>query len=337
MTTTPPLDTSAAKAANTALVVLGMHRSGTSATGGVINLLGVDFGKRLYQAQVNVNEKGFWEHQAIVDLHDELLLELASRWDDPRLLPEGWHTQPSLQQFRARLAKIIAADFAGSPLWGLKDPRMCRLLPLWKDLFASLGIKPLYLIVLRDPLEVAASLQKRDGLSISKSMLLWWQHHVLAERETRGCPRVFISFPELLTQPQAVLERIGSCLGLEWPTPLERAMPAVTGFLAPNLRHHLEPPLSGGTPAETGAEEAYRAYLSAMANPGIAQIDAEQDFTAYYQTLEPLLLEHLASLAAENRAAQQTLARYYDCFAVKAAKRLCMLEKAFFSLFTARH
>lgn len=320
----------------TALIVLGMHRSGTSAMGGVLNLLGVDFGERLYQAQQNVNEKGFWEHSAIVDLHDELLIELASSWDDPRVLPEGWQERENIAAFRTRMARIATEDFANSPLWGLKDPRMCRLLPFWRDLFAELAVKPLYLIMVRNPLEVAASLHKRNGFSLDKGLFLWWQHQVLAERATRDAPRVFVSFPDLLVQPEATLERIAQRLDLEWPTPLAQALPGISEFLTPSLRHHRELAFTGGSRLDIDVEAAYRSYLDAAADLGDSTAGAEAAFLAYYRDLNPLLLEHLASLAEEHRAAQQTLARNYRCFAIKIAKRLCLLEQALAPFFASR-
>ena len=74
---------------NRALIVLGMHRSGTSAFSGVLNLLGVDLGAHLLPAS-NTNQSGYWEHEEIVAVHDRLLMALGSSWDDPSPLPPNW-------------------------------------------------------------------------------------------------------------------------------------------------------------------------------------------------------------------------------------------------------
>jgi hypothetical protein len=328
----------ASSLSNTAVVVLGMHRSGTSAMGGALNLLGVNFGARLYQAQRNVNEKGFWEHSAIVDLHDEILLNLASSWDDPRLLAEGWEEQSEVTRFRIQIARVLTKDFAESPIWGLKDPRMCRLMPLWRKLFLELEIRPLYVIMVRNPLEVAASLSKRNGFSLGKSLFLWWQHQTLAEMETRGLPRVFVAYHGLLTQPEKTLERIGAHLGLAWPNPLNKAMRAITEFLSPSLQHHRNLEFEGDSLLEIRVEAAYNAYLRAAASPASAEMgktaEHSQAFLEHYRTLSPLLLEHMSSMAEDARRARLTLQQYYDCFAVKAAKRVCLLERYIASLFS---
>src|SRR5690348_5945376 len=72
-----------------AILIVGMHRSGTSALTRVINLHGVPLGRQLLEAAFD-NEAGFWENQAVVQLHERILEHLGSSWDDPRELPSGW-------------------------------------------------------------------------------------------------------------------------------------------------------------------------------------------------------------------------------------------------------
>lgn len=74
---------------NNCLIVLGMHRSGTSAATRACNLLGVDFGTRLMAPSPD-NPLGHWEHDDIVPLHEKLLKVLESSWDDVRKLPKNW-------------------------------------------------------------------------------------------------------------------------------------------------------------------------------------------------------------------------------------------------------
>lgn len=141
-----------------AIIVLGMHRSGTSAVTGALQRLGVDLGADLMPAQTGVNERGFWEHSAIVDLHDGLLDALEYTWDDVRPLPAKWWQDVRVIPFRAELRDILAKDFAATRLWGLKDPRMCRLMGLWHELLAECGCRPVFLHMFRDAAEVVASL-----------------------------------------------------------------------------------------------------------------------------------------------------------------------------------
>jgi hypothetical protein len=222
-----------------ALIVLGMHRSGTSAMSGALAQLGVNFGDRLYRPQKDVNEKGFFEHGLIVDLHDKLLQYLGSSWDDPRPLSEDIFLDDSaLAPFRHRLTKMVQRDFAGSAIWGLKDPRISRLLPLWKMIFSELGIQSQYIIMVRSPLEVAASLFRRDGFSAEKSVFLWWQHMIESEAKTRNDRRVFVNYSDLLRDPSGCLRQLQAALQVDLPRTVESAKPDLDSFLVSSLRHH---------------------------------------------------------------------------------------------------
>jgi len=306
--------------------------------GGVLNRLGVDFGDKLFQAQQGVNEKGFWEHGPIVNCHNELLLNLGSSWDDPRPLPEGWQDLGEIQTFRRHLRNIVTRDFEKSPLWGMKDPRMCRLLPLWKDIFETLPVNPKYLIMVRNPLEVAASLAKRDGFSLDKALFLWWQHQALAELGTRGYTRIFVAYQDLLHQPENTVARI--CAKFELPLS-RNAIPAITAFLAPSLRHHKDLSFEGGSKVVTEVETAYRvsmraASLEAHKEPLEEIREQTEAFFAHYRSLNPILLEHMAIMAREAREAHRLYRKYYDCFAVKIAKRFCILGNYLKSMLVAR-
>jgi glycosyltransferase involved in cell wall biosynthesis len=225
------------QSAKKAIIVLGMHRSGTSAVTRVLNLLGVELGNNL-MPPYRGNEKGFWEHLGIVSLHDQILARFDSRWDDPAPLPDGWWKDSTVQVLKGRILDVLRRDFSASPLWGLKDPRMCRLLPLWEQIFSELGCEPFYVIMLRNPEEVAASLEKRDGLSGQKSDVLWLDHTIAVESGTRGRPRVFIAYDQLLSDWEKTMTRVSTRLDVNWPRSYADAAPAVAEFLEPNLKHH---------------------------------------------------------------------------------------------------
>lgn len=320
-----------------AIIVLGMHRSGTSAMAGILACSGVDFGQHLYPAQDNVNDKGFFEHGPIVDCHDELLLELASSWDDPRPLPAGWTERASVTAYRQRLTTIVRGDFHAAPLWGLKDPRICRLLPLWHAILSDRGVRSHYVIVVRHPLEVAASLARRNGISRDKSLLLWWQHQTQAEAQTRGQPRIFVRYDELLSNPENLLHRLGETFALCWPRGSDEARAEISNFLTPALRHHHDLPFVNRSPIETAVADAYRDFCRAAQDDqsgidGTLASHAEA-LSSYIEELNPVLMEHLAAVAEKSRNADLALKRYYGCYAVKIAKRLCLLEQRIASLF----
>ncbi len=220
-----------------AVIVLGMHRSGTSAVMRMCNLLGVDIGNKLLKPN-SANEAGFWEHEDIVDIHEEIFEYLGSSWDNVSILPDDWHKLDGIKSYKTRLKEIINRNFSDSPLWGMKDPRQCRLLPLWLDIFNEINIEPLFIIVLRNPDSVALSLNKRDGFVVDKSLLLWCEHNIEAEISSRGYKRCFLSFENIMSNWQKLVKKISSELGLNFPIPIKDIEGKIGGFLNSSLVHN---------------------------------------------------------------------------------------------------
>jgi hypothetical protein len=220
-----------------ALVVLGMHRSGTSALCRVLSLAGATLPRRLL-APLEENEKGFWEPAEIVAAHEEILRSAGSRWDDVLESPTPWCQSPMAEPAIARMEELVRSNYGDSPLIVLKDPRICRLMPLWLKVLERLEARPCCVLPIRNPLEVAASLKKRNGFTISKSTLLWLRHVLDAERDSRGLARSFLRFESLLEDPRRALAKISADLGLAWPRASYRADLEIEEFVAENLRHH---------------------------------------------------------------------------------------------------
>lgn len=230
------MNTQAAMPGRPLILVLGMHRSGTSALAGTLAQLGVDFSTRLIDAAED-NPKGFFEHADIWQLDQELLEGLGSQWDDPLPLPAGWPDGPFAAEIVPKLQAIVERDFGGSTLAGIKDPRMCRLLPAWLPWLGAAGFAPRATLVLRDPVEVMASLARRDQLPPGQVAWIWLRHLLEAEAATRTLPRVVVRYAELLRDWRAEVARIASVLDVAWPVAPEAAAPAIDAFLEPTLRH----------------------------------------------------------------------------------------------------
>ena len=226
----------AQQARSQAVVVLGMHRSGTSAFGGAIARLGVDFGERLARPAKD-NQKGFWEHLEIVELHDKLLASLGSSWDSDAPLPADWVSRDRSRETQAALAGIVERDFADQPLFGFKDPRISRLLPLWFTIFEQLKIEPCFVLMVRHPWEVAESLLRRNGIVPSKALLLWLRYTLEAERATRGRSRAIVSYTQLLEDPPTILRKVWQNLNLA-ERPSSSFDEGLGDFLEGSLRHH---------------------------------------------------------------------------------------------------
>jgi len=226
------------KRSRRAIIVLGMHRSGTSALARTLNLCGVDLGSSLMPPGPEDNVKGFWEHMDIYQTNEKLLEELNSSWDDVRSLPEGWRNSDAAQRYKLEIISILERDFFNSSFWGVKDPRICRFLPLWRPLLEQTGSKPHFLIIVRNPLEVVSSLAKREGFSKGKSCLLWLKHLMESEKGTRNSSRIFVTYEELLSDWKGLMSRVQRFFRFRWPNTLKKAGPEIDAFLENSLRHN---------------------------------------------------------------------------------------------------
>jgi hypothetical protein len=317
---------------NNALIILGMHRSGTSLLTGLLSQVGVVMGRRLYAPQKGVNEKGFWEHEDIVDTHDELLLHLGSQWDDLLPLGKEWWKADVVQPFADRLTGLVRRDFSRAPVWALKDPRMCRLLPLWFHILASQQVSPTFICMNRNPFEVVASLQKRDGFSRDKALVLWLSHSLSAELYSRGQPRIFIDFDQVVQNPATALLKIEREAGLVFPVPVNEASKKIEAFVSPGLRHHKANETSEQMHEGIAlmAHELHRAF-GEMAAGNSAPYDlldsVAADFKVYQSKWNPELVDQIRYLNQERADYRIKFFRIYKSWSWLLAKPLWLMEK----------
>ena len=222
-----------------ALLVLGMHRCGTSALTRVFSLLGADLPKNMLGANPT-NETGHWESLDLITIHDDLLASAGSRWDDWRAFNPDWIQSGIAEGFRKKLVGVLKHDFDGSPLFVVKDPRICRFVPLWLDVLEWFGAEARVVISIRNPLEVAVSLKRRDNFPLAKSHLLWLRHALDAERATRQLPRAIVSYDDLLDNWRSVVGTVAAKTGLHWPRRSDRSELEIDQFLADAVRHNAD-------------------------------------------------------------------------------------------------
>jgi GT2 family glycosyltransferase len=217
-----------------------MHRSGTSALMGVLHLLGVDLGSNFLNPSED-NPRGFFENFDIAQINEKLLTTMNSAWDGLSPLSDKWWIREDIKIHKEEIVKVIQRELRGSVLAGFKDPRISRLLPVWKIIFEEVSMHPHFVILLRNPIEVADSLRKRNGFPLEKSLLLWMNYMLDAEFYTRGLPRVFVSFDDLLKNIEKVIGRISTALNLSFPRNYFDARKDIEQFIEPRLRHHSLP------------------------------------------------------------------------------------------------
>ena len=213
-----------------------MHRGGTSAVARILSLLGADLPRDLLDAGDD-NPSGFWEPKPIMELNDELLASAGSAWDDVSAFPASWYGSPPEGEFRELAVQQLEEQYPDSKFFVLKDPRICRLVPFWVAALDEFGAVPVFVTPIRNPLEVAASLKERNGFSTPKGLLLWLRHVLEAEHQTRGHPRVFISYERLLEDWEGEARAIADHLQISWPRLNHSARDEVERFLEPRRRH----------------------------------------------------------------------------------------------------
>ncbi len=221
------------------LVILGMHRSGTSALAGVFHLLGTNLGNQFIDSEPEINLKGYWENREANHFDDRLLKFLESDWYDVLDLPNQWLEKSRKAGFDEELTQLLKANFSGETPWVVKDPRLCRLLPFWLEVFQKEKVGVKCLIVLRHPFEVAQSLKKRDGIEMPHALLLWLRYVLDSELNSRSTPRNVITYENLLNDWRAVLEKVEGTLGFGLCFTSDVVNKKIDAFLDHRLRHYV--------------------------------------------------------------------------------------------------
>jgi hypothetical protein len=253
--------------------VLGMHRSGTSALTRVINLLGADLGTNLMGA-TPANPRGHWERLDLCDFHETVLTEIGSAWNDPRPIEEAMlNAHPAAARWRDLLAAIITSEFAESRLFAVKDPRSCRLLPIWYAAAAQLGLELRPILMLRHPFEVIASLNYRQPIETDVALSLWLSHVLAAERSTRAHKRAFVRYEDLLLDWRGTMMAAGRALDINWPKIDDPTVSNVLSlFVNRGDRHHLHSTHHHSSKLAALATETYTA-LSQMSEARREEMD----------------------------------------------------------------
>ncbi|WP_420136645.1 sulfotransferase family protein [Sphingomonas sp.] len=233
----------------TAILILGMHRSGTSALTWLLGRLGATLPADAIAA-TDDNARGYWESQALVKADDQLLRVARSSWFDPRALDLSRLPLDGLRSRKSRIREAIAAGWGEAPFLAIKDPRQCRFVPIVAQVLEDMEIEPRGVLMLRKPGEIARSLESRNGITPAYAHLLWLRHMMDAERATRGRSRAIVDYDGMLSDWRETAARLAPLVDQPgWrPDPAESAL--IDGFLDPSLRHHrgtqvpLEEPLA---------------------------------------------------------------------------------------------
>jgi hypothetical protein len=287
-----------------AIVILGMHRSGTSAVAGVVAALGAGTPKTMMGTNI-WNPRGYFESDRIVAAHEELLTSAGSYWHDWRQIDPSWFCSEQAEPHRRKIKQLIVEEFGDQSLIFVKDPRICRMVPFTASILIEVGYDPIAILPLRNPLEVARSLNTRDKFGVAKSTLLWLRHVLEAEYYSRKMPRSVLLYQELLSDWRGQVDRSARNTGILWPDRSAASDSKIDQFLTRELYHQRASfdELNDHYEIARWARDTYGAFIKIAAGSKseelLDQLDrVRADFDDACRTFDAVLAEQESAAAA---------------------------------------
>jgi hypothetical protein len=248
------------------IVVVGMHRSGTSMLSRLLNIAGMYLGdeEEMYPAK-DSNPKGHWEHTGFLDINERIFVLFGADWGSVPLYPSDWLDLPDIRVFKEEASAFVANTFTDKPVWGWKEPRTTLTLPFWRQVVPDIR----FVICVRNPLDVAASLLTRNQFPVALGTALWHVYTAAALKETRPEERIFAVFNDFFTDYHAALDPILEFLNLP---PLKKGSAQdeeAAHFIDAGLNHHRHSLEDVLTSAEV-AQQTKQLYETLLRSPEAA-------------------------------------------------------------------
>jgi hypothetical protein len=278
------------------VVVLGMHRSGTSAVAETVARLGLappDPTGLITPGPFN--QRGYWESQRLVTINEAVLRHLGGTWSAPPRPTDGWAGAGDPGTARVRAAvQAFAGQELGGPHKMVKDPRLSITLPLWRTVLAQ---PPVAVLVLRDPLEVARSLERRDGFPLTLGLALWQRYVRQAVASIVDLAVFVVEYSDLLDRGAPSVEDLAAFLTqCRLPVDPDRVAGAAAS-LAPDLRHHRP----GGPAARGVIPSALVAECRAVLETLSASAGGHRRWAAPALDAEPAWVDDVIGLVAAGQ------------------------------------
>ncbi len=217
------------------VLVLGCHRSGTSITAKVLEILGCNLGEELLPAQPESNPLGHFENIDALEFNEKLLEHLSTDWKDPQPLNANHSFENIKKRTEVELDKLIQ-QLLKKEITALKKPRIAFLLDLWAPALEKQNLELKIVVAMRHPSEVAASLLKRDSLETILGLQLWAQATINSLKFARKHVNHFVFYDDLLAEPKKTVMALSNALQM----PIDYG--SIDDFLAvnikPDLKHH---------------------------------------------------------------------------------------------------
>jgi hypothetical protein len=248
----------------------------------VLSLVGVDLPVDLMVSNAD-NPAGLWESRAISAFNEALLVSRGSGWDDTLVRNHiGKFDEADVYQ----AYQLLEANYAGDRPIVLKDPRISKLTDLWDAAARSARYWPKYIVLVRDPWEVAASFSECNGFSMGKGLFLWAGYMLAVEKTTRTAERLFISYDDFISGPIATLDRIAASFGTAFPR-RRGAEARVSAYVQNSQRQKRQVP-RGNQLIGAGIDDFFQSLLTACRGEPLAAAPGERletwlaDFTSLF-------------------------------------------------------
>jgi hypothetical protein len=227
-----------------AILIMGMHRSGTSIASAIISAFGFSLG--INQLPPNEeNEKGFFENSAIVELNDELLRYMNLAWDSIGFTWNVGFSDEEFAGFREKARAILINEFSDCKNIVIKDPRLCYLFEFWQGILVENGYSIRCIVLVRNPLECARSQERRHdkdpdfhvlGKYTDQVLLLWYTYLRKALMAIGSEPTIVVSYEGLLTQSAEWIEKLSRFAGVTLTE--KQKSDYVISLIDQNLKHN---------------------------------------------------------------------------------------------------
>jgi hypothetical protein len=297
------------------VLVLGMHRSGTSLCSHILSALGVDMADNIAAPGAAYptpdNAGGHWERWEIVEFHDRILglfnRNYSGRFHD-FALPVAWWADPRVAEIRREIAAFLERRM-GEDYFGFKDPRTVRLMPVWHQILNELKLAPRIVLCLRNPAQVARSLHARDGIDPANGEYRWLVHMIDFYRYASNFDFCTVEYEDWFDNPAATIEKLQKFLDLPWQQSEADLSLVLSGVIDPTARHDDTTHREASQPlvrtlyklaGQAGQDNATRDQISYIVS----------QFVSFQQLQRPLLqaFEGVAEVAAKFPAIEQEAA-----------------------------
>jgi len=224
------------------IVVLGMHWSGANAIVRALQVAGVDFGASLPGMPRSAHKNRF-EDPDFLRINEKLFQLFSSSGDSLEPIARDELKSEKIDGLKKEAVALLGERTKSPGIFGMKDPRVVRLLPFWREVFERCKLDASYVIALRNPLRISKTLAVRNKFPVEKAHYLWMAHVLPSVLETTGSLRVVVDYDRLVDQPATEVQRMAQALKVEDKIDPVALGQFVAGFLEKKL--HRAQPVAG--------------------------------------------------------------------------------------------